>query len=234
MTHKDLCALAVAWLQRPASRSGPGCTVAVSESANWINGEIPDAIGWRPYKQAFCGSVVVEVKVSRADFLADANKPHRQDGATGMGAYRYFMAPEGIIAPADLPAKWGLVEVNKRGHLKVRAGHVLVGYDFGRQVDDWRHAYNQYAEICTLAMCLNRVGDPQELQERLRDLNNRNARLVKCNEDLTARNREMSTELYRLRNGDDATVATPRRRRKLAAPIDTVQAIRAPIPSGQA
>lgn len=129
LTHKALCALAVAWLQRPASRCGPGCLVALAETANWGKDEIPDAIGWRPYKHVGSGSVVVEVKVSRADFLADAGKPHRVDGSTGMGAYRYYLAPEGIIRLKDLPPKWGLVEVNKRGHLKVRAGHILLGYE---------------------------------------------------------------------------------------------------------
>lgn len=213
-THKELCALAVAWLQRPASRSGPGCTVAVSESANWINGEIPDAIGWRPYRQVLCGSVVVEVKVSRADFLADASKPHRIDGATGMGAYRYYLVPEGIIVPGDLPPKWGLVEVNKRGHLKVRAGHVLLGY---QEADCWRHEHNQFAEISTLAMCLNRVADPQAVQDRIRDLSNRLSHVASENEKLKARNRELTAELFQLKHGDESTVATPRRGSKQGA-----------------
>lgn len=203
-SHKELCALAVEWLLRPASRKGPGCTVAVAETANWINGEIPDAIGWRPYRQARCGSVVVEVKVSRADFLADAKKAHRLAGETGMGAYRYFMAPEGIIAVSDLPPKWGLVEVNSRGHLKVRAGHVLLGH---RDEDVWRHEYNEYAEIGTLAMCLNRVGDPQQVQDRLREAGNRQARLAKQNAELLERNRALSRELYLARRAAEDSAA---------------------------
>lgn len=198
-THKDLCSLAVAWLQRPFSRTGPGCTVAVSETANWINGEIPDAIGWRPYRAARSGSVVIEVKVSRADFLADASKRHRVDASAGMGAYRYFLAPEGLIDVEELPEKWGLIEANSRGHLKVRAGHVLLGY---RDVDLWRHEYNQYAEICTLAMVLNRVGDPQKLQDRMRDLSNQVARLSKKNEDLSNRNATLHRDLFNLRGNE--------------------------------
>lgn len=217
LTHKELCSLAVAWLQRPASRSGPGCTVAISETSNWINGEIPDAIGWRPYRQERSGSVVVEVKVSRADFLADANKPHRQDGSAGMGAYRYFMAPEGILRVDDLPPKWGLVEINNRGHLKVLAGHVLLGY---RDEDTWRHEHNQYAEICTLAMTLNRVGDPQKLQDRLREMSNQLSRLAKRNDELTKRNADMSRDLFLLRNANDSASAEARPRRKTVANTD--------------
>jgi hypothetical protein len=106
LTHRQLCDLAVKWLQRPASRSGPGCQVAFSECrADW-KGETPDAIGFRAavFKEA---SVVVEVKVSRADFLADRKKPHRIDPSLGMGTYRYFMAPAGLISPEELPARWG-------------------------------------------------------------------------------------------------------------------------------
>ena len=213
MDHKSLCALAVSWLKRPMSRSGPGCTIAISESTNWINGEIPDAIGWRPYKHPRCGSIVVEVKVSRADFLADAAKPHRKEPATGMGAYRYFLAPIGLISVEELPAKWGLVEVTPRGHMKVRAGHLLADTRFGHSVteDVWRHEHNWSAEICTLAMCLNRVGDPQQLQDRMRELGNINARLVKRNQDLSKRNETLSWENYLLRNpGEQHQTATPR------------------------
>lgn len=197
LTHRHLCSLAVSWLKRPSSRSGPGCLVAVSETRNWVNGEVPDAIGWRPYGHRLCGSVVVEVKVSRADFLADACKPHRVEASIGMGAYRYYMAPEGVIGLDELPARWGLVEVNSRGHLKVRAGHVLLGYG---DEDTWRHEHNHLAEICTLAMCLNRVGDPQAVQDRIRDMGNHVSRLMRRNAELEARNQELSWKVVALQN----------------------------------
>lgn len=167
LDHKQLCELAVAWLKRPNSRGGPGCSVALSETANYINREIPDAIGWK--LSDGLTSVLVEVKVSRADFLADAAKPHRQDPSSGMGAYRYFMAPEGLIKVAELPPKWGLVEVNARGHLKVRAGHVLDR----RNAQSWKHSFNQTAEAATMVLTLGRVGDPQKLQDMLREASNR-------------------------------------------------------------
>jgi hypothetical protein len=206
-THKGLCCLAASWLRRPASRQGPGCTVAISETANSVNGEIPDAIGWRPYAHEKCGSVVVEVKVSRSDFLADSAKNHRRNPDHGMGAYRYFMAPQGVIQACELPNKWGLIEVNERGHLKVLAGHVLLQW---KELDNWRFEFNQRAEISTLAMCLNRVGDPQQFQDRMREMANVNARLTKAHDKLKADNERMRIELFNLRNPSEEGTAKPR------------------------
>lgn len=193
LTHKRLCELAVNWLKRSASRNGPGCSVAISETANWINGEIPDAIGWRPIRRG--GSVLVEAKTSRADFKADFAKPHRRKPETGMGVFRYYLAPQGVIRLDELPPRWGLIEANDRGHLKVLAGHVL-----DRSAAGWRHDHNMYAEVCTLAMCLNRVGDPQKVQDILRESNNSLNRMAKRNDALSRQNHELETELRRLRS----------------------------------
>lgn len=180
LTHQSLCKIAVDWLRRPYSRKGPGCLVAVSETQNAISGEIPDAIGWRPYPHGGCGATLVEVKVSYRDFLADGAKPHRKAPETGMGAYRYYMAPEGLIPESDLPPRWGLIEVNGRGHIKVRCGHVFASNCQPSELDHlWRHEqYNVSAEISLLALALARVGDPQKLQEMLRSANNQSVRLA--------------------------------------------------------
>lgn len=196
--HEALCKLAVEWLKRPDSRKGPGCQVAVSETQNYTSKEIPDAIGWRAQGPSQTHSVVVEVKVSRADFLADAKKPHRKNPESGMGAFRYYMAPAGLIKPEELPPKWGLLEVSPKGLIKVRAGHVLE-HRTGRE--DWVHQpHNVGAEMSTLILVLARVGDPQKFQDMLREANRQNARLMKHNVQL-------QEELYEHRRG----LHTPRR-----------------------
>jgi hypothetical protein len=95
--------MAVRWLRRYR------CGVVLSEQA-CASGEMPDAIGW---KKA-CHSVLVESKVSRADFLADRDKPFRQKPETGVGCERYYLAPRGLIRNEELPAGWGLLEVYGR------------------------------------------------------------------------------------------------------------------------
>jgi len=101
--------MAVAWLRWYR------CGVVLSEQA-CASGEMPDAIGW---KRA-CRSVLVECKVSRADFLADRAKPWRQQPETGVGSERYYLAPRGVIGVDELPNRWGLLEVCGRDIEKIR------------------------------------------------------------------------------------------------------------------
>ena len=61
-----------------------------------------------------CQSVVVECKISRSDFLADANKPFRQNPEDGLASRRFYMVPAGILAREDLPKYWGLLECKGR------------------------------------------------------------------------------------------------------------------------
>lgn len=103
MTHAFLVRKAVDWLRRY------GCSVVLSEQA-CISGEMPDAIGW---KRA-CHSVLVECKVSRADFLADRAKPFRHSPETGVGSERFYLVPRGLVVVDDLPAGWGLLEHHNR------------------------------------------------------------------------------------------------------------------------
>ncbi len=112
MTHAQLVERAVAWLRSYR------CGIVLSEQA-CISGEVPDAIGW---KRA-CRSVLVECKVSRADFLADRDKPFRQNPGLGVGCERLYLAPTGLISPTELPKHWGLLEcMRKSTQLAVKPG----------------------------------------------------------------------------------------------------------------
>jgi hypothetical protein len=102
--HSALVEKAVEWL-----RTRYHCGIILSEQY-CATGEVPDAIGWK----GFCRSVVVECKISRADFLADANKPFRLKPEEGLGSERIYLAPAGIISPDELPKFWGLVECTRK------------------------------------------------------------------------------------------------------------------------
>ncbi len=104
MTHAQLVKLAETWL-----RTSYRCGVILSEQT-CASGETPDVIGWK----GECRSVVVECKVSRADFLADSQKPWRQDPNIALGCERFYLAQAGLIQSAELPPGWGLLEYRGR------------------------------------------------------------------------------------------------------------------------
>jgi hypothetical protein len=172
VTHKELSDLAVKWLRRPNSNKGHGCIVSASELRSGWDGEIPDAIGFR-LDYNLVTSVVVEAKASRSDFLADRNKPHRMSG--GIGNYRYFICPEGVIHKSDLPAKWGLIWVNARGHIKLIegpasyfGGNYLVA---GQQLHEWRWDADTVREAWLLVRLLSRVGDVEQMNGWIKESN---------------------------------------------------------------
>ena len=65
--------------------------------------------------------MLVECKVSRSDFLADRDKPFRQNPGMGIGCERFYLAPRGLIRIEQLPSSWGLLEVSGRDVEKVKA-----------------------------------------------------------------------------------------------------------------
>lgn len=106
MTHKELVEVSYKWILKRGS-----CGVAFKELKT-SNIEIPDVIG---FGSGF--SAVIECKVSRSDFLQDKKKPHRQKG---MGTFKYFCCPEGLIKADELPDKWGLIYVTADGSCNLK------------------------------------------------------------------------------------------------------------------
>lgn len=102
-THSELVNIAVRWLRGHAHR----CKTVFAEID--VVREVPDAIGWKKGL-----STLVECKTSRSDFAADAKKRHRRS-FEGMGYFRWFLAPPGIIPIEELPPGWGLAEITPSG-----------------------------------------------------------------------------------------------------------------------
>lgn len=103
MTHALLVTKAVEWLRSYR------CGVVLSEQA-CVNGETPDAIGWKRASH----SVLVECKISRADFLADRAKPFRQKPEIGVGSERFYLVPRNLVRPEEVSGGWGLLEYHNR------------------------------------------------------------------------------------------------------------------------
>ena len=107
--HDELCILSSKWLK------SIGCAISIDDRFKPPTPELPDAIGWRSGV-----SILIEVKTSRSDFLADKKKHFRVDPDAGMGDWRFFLCPEGIIREDDLPDGWGLLYFNGKKVKKIK------------------------------------------------------------------------------------------------------------------
>jgi len=124
--------MGVRWLSRQSS-------VVLYEFAAAAD-ENPDVIGWA----SGAGSVLIECKSNRSDFLRDAGKPFRKNPRVGMGQRRYYLCPANTIQVKDLPPKWGLLWAAK--------GEVIVKREARGHADR-----NLVAEVRFLSSMLRRA-----------------------------------------------------------------------------
>ncbi len=103
LTHKAAVKRMAAWLK------GAGRCLIVAAELKTQNHETPDVLGF----YGAGGSILIECKVSRSDFLADRNKIFRAYQADGMGDLRYFAAPMGLLRADEMPENWGLLEIGE-------------------------------------------------------------------------------------------------------------------------
>jgi len=132
-THKEACARAARWLQNTI-----GCAVVMTERTTRVS-ETPDAVGWKSDGD----SILVECKVSRSDFHADKTKIFRRVEEQGVGRFRYYAAPKGILELEDMPEGWGLLEITEH---QVRVRKIAAG-----------KSANKNAEVSMLVSAIRRL-----------------------------------------------------------------------------
>jgi hypothetical protein len=168
------------------------------------------------------GSIVLEAKVSRADFLADAKKPHRQPGK-GLGRWRYYLCPEGLISPDELPLGWGLLYASERGVIQAIAGPARVlaekkgGEYFNAACEAYSNPSDREREVFLLTHLLARVSDAEQVNLTIRKY--RNEAQLAASQLAGARRRiqELEDEILAMKHPRDPGPAKPRARR---APTD--------------
>lgn len=206
LTHRELCEIGFRFLKRPESANGHGCHFSIIEAACY--GENPDVFGVRHGIHGHgVGTFLLEAKTSRSDFLADRNKPHRINPELGVGKYRYYICPTGLIEPRELPEKWGLIYVSPKGTCKVVAGvlsapkikyycewskknkshfdHQKIEENLKTLAFEERNFQN---ELNLLTMALARLKDPEQILYMQRNYTR-----------LESRNRDLSFELKQLK-----------------------------------
>ena len=113
-SHDELSVIVAKWLKKHEQNILiPNCaTVAIDMKT--LEQEKPDVIGWN----GSC-SIMIEVKVSRSDFLCDFKKPFRKNPEKGVGQYRYYCCPYGLIKEDEVPENWGLLYLNDKNKIEI-------------------------------------------------------------------------------------------------------------------
>ena len=138
MTHAELVKRAERWLLNQ------GCAFALTElAAETITRETPDAIGWKDAK-----AILIECKTSRADFAADQKKWFRRKAADGLGRYRYYLCPKGVLQTEEMPEKWGLLWAYPKQTRKIK--------ESAEFIDD-RYGYGRNGELKMLISVIRRA-----------------------------------------------------------------------------
>lgn len=161
-SHGHACDMGTRWLKKM------GFSVICQEIVTY-NDEQPDVIAFKDHY-----SVLIEAKVSRADFLSDAKKIFRRVPKKGMGDFRFYICPNGIISPEDLPDGWGLIyfEQNKIWVVKGPRSNVFTAYLHEKEFKKFEK--NTNAEIQLLTSALRRANKKEK---------NRNYKVYTLEED---------------------------------------------------
>lgn len=107
ISHSELIQKAGKWLKHHKDGNCiiPNCSFILAELVALTHtGETPDILGFSTNQ-----SVMIEVKVSRSDFLNDKKKMFRGFDDYGMGQHKYYCCPESMIKPEEIPDNWGLL-----------------------------------------------------------------------------------------------------------------------------
>lgn len=120
LTHNEIADWAAVRIRKM------GYPLSFSNMTSKTSREQPDVLGVNDISK----SILIEVKISRADFLKDKKKPWRADGQ-GFGKRRVYLTPQGLLKPEEVPYGWELWEVHGKTKpmLKIIKGKKVVKND---------------------------------------------------------------------------------------------------------
>ena len=160
-THSELVEIGYKWCINK-------CAFAFKELVT-LNGtgEIPDIIGFKDD-----GTFLLEAKTSYSDFLSDKKKWFRKRPEYGMGDWRFYICPVGMIKIDELFPGWGLIEVNEKG----KARTIYNPFGKGNVYSRWRKQTKNYtAEQAMMFSALRRL----HIRNRIDEIYETVPRLIK-------------------------------------------------------
>ncbi|ENG7912661.1 hypothetical protein R4575_18055 [Acinetobacter baumannii] len=129
-THHDLVQIASKWAERVLK-----FPIVASELRCGGSREIPDVIAFRADS-----SLIIECKTSINDFRKDFVKPERNGQRVGVGNYRIYCAPIGVIPIDKVPQSWGLIEVGNKGKVQLTRFKQGNLYHSNKSLEEYRNS----------------------------------------------------------------------------------------------
>ena len=74
-----------------------------------------DALAFAAWPSQGYRLIAYEIKVSRADFMREIQRPIKREPAERMCGECFFVTPPGIVKPEEVPEGWGLLVGTKKG-----------------------------------------------------------------------------------------------------------------------
>lgn len=136
-----------------------GYKFAWSNLTSACHAEQPDVLGMNSWGK----SIILEVKVSRSDFLADKKKTHRQEGK-GIGETRVYLTPAGLLSSEEIPYGWELWEVYGKSAPRLR---VVKGWVQKNVKTEWGERKQMVAQNSTNTELLYYRNDKKNCREEL-------------------------------------------------------------------
>lgn len=152
-SHKELVLKAETWLKGKC-----GCVVRELVT---IAGEQPDVFGFRSDS-----TWLIECKTSRADFFADKKKNFRANPFLGVGDFRFYFAPKGLIKIEELPTLWGLIEVDEKGKCLMAHNPFGIGNRYYSWTKHEKSAQNEYYLIYSILRRIQLRGHIESIYEK--------------------------------------------------------------------
>ncbi len=125
MIYNDLVKLAEEWLRESSSLDTKpylnSCGAVISGSGNSAT-EKPYAIGFTSGI-----SILIECKLNHSDFAVGKRKTVHLDSGD-MGDYKFYLIPKGLVKTDNIPAKYGLLEVENNLISIVREPEFIGGH----------------------------------------------------------------------------------------------------------
>ena len=118
--HHDLADRLAEWLRQSGRMTWTNIEFSTSLEDGRKQIVRPDVFSMVPsYSVERINPMVHEVKVSRADFLADMAKPEKREGYEAFSEVMYYASPPGIIDAGELPPGVGLVVESAPGQFSI-------------------------------------------------------------------------------------------------------------------